>query len=148
MSPYGVAVTDEVSRCCCPTICLGELTCDPFSRWARGDSQPKDLAATVLQYQQSIEQSEGDGRNHEWVHGRDTVSMIMQERPPTLEWRPPTLCHILGDRGLPDIDAELETPWMRGAPQSGYAMLMSRMSCRISFGVLGRPPRGLDFHRQ
>ena len=32
----------------------------------------------------------------------------MQERPPTLGWRPPTLCHVLGDRGLPDIDAELE----------------------------------------
>ena len=59
----GVAVADEVSWCCCPTICLGELTCDPLSRWMCGDSQPQDLAATVLQYQQSIEQSEGDCRN-------------------------------------------------------------------------------------
>ena len=29
---------------------------------------------------------------------------------------------------------------MRGAPQSGFEMLMLRMSCRISSGVLGRPP--------
>ena len=61
----GIAITDDVSWCCCPTICLGELTCDPLGRWVRGDSQLKDLATTVLQYHQSIEQSEGDGRNHE-----------------------------------------------------------------------------------
>jgi hypothetical protein len=33
------------------------------------------------------------------------------------------------------------------APHSGLAMLISRMSGRISSGVLGRPPRGLDFQR-
>jgi hypothetical protein len=36
---------------------------------------------------------------------------------------------------------------MRGAPQSGFATLISRMSWRISSGVPGRPPRGLDFQR-
>jgi hypothetical protein len=36
---------------------------------------------------------------------------------------------------------------MRGAPHSGLATLISRMSWRISSGVLGRPPRGLDFQR-
>src|ERR1700733_3259828 len=36
----GVAVTDEVSWCCCPTIGLRELTCDPLSRWVGGDTQP------------------------------------------------------------------------------------------------------------
>jgi hypothetical protein len=33
------------------------------------------LAATVLQYQQPIEQSERDRRNHEQIHRRDAVSM-------------------------------------------------------------------------
>jgi hypothetical protein len=36
---------------------------------------------------------------------------------------------------------------MRGAPHSGFATLISRMSWQISSGVLGRPPRGLDFQR-
>jgi hypothetical protein len=36
---------------------------------------------------------------------------------------------------------------MRGAPHRGFATLISRMSWRISSGVLGRPPRGLDFQR-
>src|SRR5271170_3040178 len=73
----------------------------------------------MLQYQQSIEQSKRDGRNHEQVHRRDAVSMIMQKRPPARGWRPPMFCHVLGDRGLPDINSQLEKftmdPWC--APQ-------------------------------
>src|SRR5467141_967301 len=40
------------------------------------------------------------------------------------------------------------SPWIRGAPQSGFAMLMPRMSWRMSAGVFGRPPRDRDFQRQ
>jgi hypothetical protein len=40
------------------------------------------------------------------------------------------------------------SPWIRGAPQSGFATLISRMSWRMSAAVLGRPPRGRDFQRQ
>jgi hypothetical protein len=36
----GVAVTDDVSGWCCPTVGLGELACDPFTRRARGNCQP------------------------------------------------------------------------------------------------------------
>ena len=35
-----------------------------------------------------------------------------------------------------------------GAPQSGLAILISRISSRISSGTVGRPPRCLDFQRQ
>ena len=44
----GVAVTNDVSRRYLPTIGLGEPVRDPFSRWARGHSQPQDLAAIVM----------------------------------------------------------------------------------------------------
>src|ERR1700704_5786539 len=54
----GVAVTNDVSRRYFPTTGLGELVRNPFSRWVRGHSQPQDLATIVLQYQQSVEQSE------------------------------------------------------------------------------------------
>src|ERR1700726_81949 len=36
----GVAVTDDVSRLNFPTIGLGELARNPFSRWVRSHSQP------------------------------------------------------------------------------------------------------------
>src|SRR6266571_6047198 len=40
------------------------------------------------------------------------------------------------------------SPWIRGAPQSGLARLMSRIKWRISNGTVGRPLRDLDFQRQ
>jgi len=40
------------------------------------------------------------------------------------------------------------SPWIRGAPHSALAMLISRISLRISGGTVGRPPRRLDFQRQ
>jgi hypothetical protein len=40
------------------------------------------------------------------------------------------------------------SPWIRGAPHSELAMLISRMSLRISGAIVGRPPRCRDFHRQ
>ena len=40
------------------------------------------------------------------------------------------------------------SPWIRGAPHSGLAMLISRISLRISVGKVGRPPRRRDLQRQ
>jgi len=54
----GVAVTNDVSRRYFPATGLGELVRNPFGRWVRGHSQPQDLAAIVMQYQQPVEQSE------------------------------------------------------------------------------------------
>jgi hypothetical protein len=41
----GVTVTDDVSRCCFPTIRIGELARNPFSRRMRNYSQPQDFPA-------------------------------------------------------------------------------------------------------
>jgi hypothetical protein len=40
------------------------------------------------------------------------------------------------------------SPWILGAPQSGLARLISRISWRISSATLGMPARYRDFHRQ
>src|SRR5712671_1795927 len=40
------------------------------------------------------------------------------------------------------------SPWIRGAPHSLLAMLISRTGLRISNGIVGRQPRALDFQRQ
>jgi hypothetical protein len=41
------------------------------------------------------------------------------------------------------------SPWMRGAPHKGLAMLILRIRSRVSLGVLGRPGwPDLDRHRQ
>jgi hypothetical protein len=40
------------------------------------------------------------------------------------------------------------SPWMRGAPQSGFSMLIRRINTRSSVSIGGRPPSGRDFQRQ
>src|ERR1700737_4133714 len=40
------------------------------------------------------------------------------------------------------------SPWIRGAPHSGLAVLISRISLRISGGTVGRPPPRRDFQLQ
>ena len=40
------------------------------------------------------------------------------------------------------------SPWICGAPQSGFSTLILRIRSRTSLSICGRPPRGRDFHRQ
>src|SRR6476620_240127 len=40
------------------------------------------------------------------------------------------------------------SPWIRGAPHNGFAMLISRINWRSSSDTAGRPGRRLDFQRQ
>jgi class 3 adenylate cyclase len=40
------------------------------------------------------------------------------------------------------------SPWMRGAPQSGFSKLIRRINRRSSVSICGCPPRGRDFQRQ
>jgi hypothetical protein len=138
----GVAVTDDVSRRYFPAKGLGELARNPSSRWVRGHSQPQDLAAIVMEYQQPVEQSERDCRDHEQVHRRDAVGVIMKERVPPLGRRSASPRHILGNGSLPDIDAGLEklamNPWC--APQwvVGRAILQEAHGLWQSHLLAGR----------
>ena len=38
----------------------------------------------------------------------DPIGVIAEERLPPLGWGSPVHCHVLGERGLTDVDAELE----------------------------------------
>jgi hypothetical protein len=99
--------------------------------------------------QQSIEQPERDRRNHEKVHRGDAVSMVAKEGLPSLRGRGPPPRHVLGYTGLADIDAELEEFTMDSRrSHKGLAILVSRISRRISNDTIGRPQRRRDFQRQ
>jgi uncharacterized membrane protein YraQ (UPF0718 family) len=52
-------------------------------------------------------------------------------------------------RALPGVSMPSlrSSPWIRGAPHSGLARLISRINWRISSGTFGLPPRDRDFHR-
>src|SRR5262245_47353542 len=40
------------------------------------------------------------------------------------------------------------SPWMRGAPHSGFSTLIRRINARSSVSICGRPPKEHDFQRQ
>ena len=99
--------------------------------------------------QQPIEQPERDGRHHEKVHRRDAVSMVAKERLPSREegrlLRAIYLATLVWPTSMPSLRS---SPWILGAPHSGLAMLISRISRRISSGTVGRPQWRRDFQRQ
>jgi len=99
---------DQIARDLLPATGRRQLIGDPFRRWVRRDAEPQNLSSAVPHDQQSIKQPKGHRRNDKQVHRCNTVRMIAQERPPALRRQPPPSHHVLGDAGLPYVDAELD----------------------------------------
>src|SRR5262249_58689632 len=103
-----IPIADQIARDLLPATGRRQLVGNPFRRGASGDPEPQDLSPAMADHQQSIEKSEGDGRNDKQVHRRNAIRMVAQERLPALgRWSSPAR-HILGDARLPNVDAELE----------------------------------------
>ena len=68
---------------------------------------------------------------HSWLGGPRRLTMYLA----TLDWA----------TSNPSLRS---SPWMRGAPQSGFSMLIRRISARRSVSICGRPPNDRDFQRQ
>jgi hypothetical protein len=52
--------------------------------------------------------AKGERRNDEEINWDDPISVVAEERLPPLRWGCPMPCHVFGDRGLTNFDAELE----------------------------------------
>src|SRR5262245_26120446 len=103
-----IPIADQIARDLLPATGGRQLIGDPLRRWVSGDPEPQDLSPAMADHQQSIEKSEGDGRNDKQVHRRNAIRMVAQERLPAQgRWSSPAR-HILGDASLPNVDAELE----------------------------------------
>ena len=103
-----IPIANNVSWRLLPSICLGALTGNPFRAWMCRYAQPQNLTAAMPQNHISIQQAERDRRDHEQIHRCDAVGMIAKKGLPALRWWPPSPHHLLCNRGLPDIDAELK----------------------------------------
>src|SRR5262245_55460382 len=103
-----ITVANDVAGRLLPPICLGQLAGNPFRSRMRRGTHPQKLATTVLQDQQSVQQPKRDGRDQEQIHRCDAVGVIAQEGLPALRRRSPPPRHVLCNRSLSDIDAELE----------------------------------------
>ena len=99
--------------------------------------------------QQTIEQSERDCRHDEEIHCDNATRMVAKERLPSLRRRPLLRAIYLATLAWPISTPSLRSsPWIFGAPHNGLAMLISRISRRVSNGTVGRLQRFRDFLHQ
>ena len=117
-----VAIAQEIPRGFIPWKCLDHLLCRPLARGVLGDIEVDNLAAFVPQHQEHVEDPKGGCVDGEKVDGYEILGMIVEECPPGLRRRISVPDHVLGDRGLGDIDAEhLQLPvHTRRTPQGVF----------------------------
>src|SRR5450756_1014928 len=103
-----IPIAGEVARRLIPREGLGQLACNPFSRWVCCDVDPDQVSAVQTDDDKRIEQVEANGRDNEQIHGSNVRCMVPQKGAPSLTWRSTSLDHVFGDARLRDIKPELE----------------------------------------
>src|SRR5258708_7176695 len=144
-----VAIADEVVRSLIPGKCFRYLTCNPFGRGICCDVDPDEVSAVEPDDDEGIEQVETDSWNNEQVDGGNVWRVLCRKvRHPWLGG-PRRLTMYLATLDCAISNPSLSSsPWMRGAPQSGFSILIRRINTRSSVSICGRPPCGHDFQRQ
>jgi hypothetical protein len=144
-----VAIADHVVRRFIPGKGFRDLACNPFGRRICCDVDPDHLFPSEPDDDEGIEQVEANSRDNEQVDGGDVRRVVTQEGSPSLAGRPRRLTMYLATLDCATSNPSLSSsPWMRGAPHSGFSTLIRRINPRSSVSICGRPPWGRDFHRQ
>src|SRR6266403_2297428 len=129
---------------------MASITTLPFAtlRVSRRDVDPDEVSAVEPDDDEGIEQVEPDSWNNEQVHGGDVRRVVTQEGSPSLAGRPPSFMYLATLDCAISNPSLSSSPWMRGAPQSGFSTLIRRINTRSAVSICGRPPWGRDFQRQ
>jgi hypothetical protein len=110
-----------------------------------GNGRVNDLPAVVGQNDHHVKQSKRQRCHNEHIDRGDAGGVIEQKAAPGRRRCTSSSHHVLSYRSLADLEAKLEELTMvRGVPQSGLALLISRISLRTSRSTDGRP----DLERQ
>jgi hypothetical protein len=72
----GVAVKNEMSRCCVNAEGLPELLDHPSSRRCVGDAEVQDAAASVVDREPAVDEAKRHRRHDEEVHPGDGVAVV------------------------------------------------------------------------
>ena len=103
-----VTVTDQIPRCRILRERFDELSSGPFGRGMLGDVEVNDASSVVGQHEEYEQNTECDGGHGEEVDGDEIFQMIIEECPPTRTGWFPVAGHVLGNRRLGQVNAELE----------------------------------------
>ena len=126
-----IAITDHVTRSPIPRKSLSDLACDPLRHRVGCDVDPDEISAIKPYNHEAVKHSEANGRDNEQIHSDDVRCVVMQKvRHPWLGG-PRRLVMYLATLDCATSNPSLSSsPWMRGAPQSGFSMLIDRISIR------------------
>jgi hypothetical protein len=89
--------------------------------------------------------------NNKQINRRNPLHVIAKEVLPGLQWSIPPRHHIDRNRGLGDLDAELEQLAIdlgRAPEWVLISILILRIRSRVSLPIRDRSPGERDFHRQ
>jgi hypothetical protein len=143
-----VPISQQIARCGILGKGLGHLAREPVLRGIWSDLEMNNPSAVEVEHNKGVEEPKRRGGDHKHIDRRDVGQVVMQEGPPGRGGNLGTPRHPAPNRGLADLDAELEQfPMDAGAPHNGLALLMRQIKSRISVPILGRPGRR-DRHRQ
>ena len=96
---------------------------------------------------QHEQQSIRDGRHDEEIGGHDLIDLIGEEGPLRLGGRTPVARDVLSHRRwLTSMPSFKSSPWILGAPHTGFASAIVRINTRTSGGTAGLPRRRRLFH--
>jgi hypothetical protein len=109
-----------------------------------------DLPPHVVENKEDEEHTEGRNRNGEEINRDNVLGVVRQKRTPSLRWRF-SMPHMYLETvaWLTSMPSLSNSPWIRGAPQSGLSRDILPIRLRTSLGTLRLPGhRGRLFHLQ
>jgi|GEM_PF-1556785 hypothetical protein len=144
-----IPITDEVVWSLIPRECLCYLTRNPFRRRMACNVDPDEVSTIQPHDDEAIEQIKANGRdNNKSMAAMSSAWLRRKVRHPWLGG-PCRLTMYLATLDCATSNPSLSSsPWMRGAPQSEFSILICRISTRTLVFICGRPPSGRYFQRQ
>ena len=146
-----IPIADQVVRSLIPRKSLGDLPSDPLRHRIGSDVDPDNSvfarsSRTMTKPHGSLKPMVGTtNRSMAAISG----AVVATKGSPSLTGRPASPTMYLATLDCATSKPILSSsPWIRGAPQSGFSMLIRRISARRSASICGRPPSGRDFQRQ
>jgi hypothetical protein len=103
-----VIVANEIFRCAVPRKRFGDSAGKPLCRWVSGHRNPQQLPPSMAENKKREQLLKGNYRNHKEINRRNPLHMIAKEGLPRLQWPIAPRHHVDRNRGLGDLDAELE----------------------------------------
>ena len=144
-----VTVSDHVVWWFIPREGIGDLTGNPLRRGIGRYAQRYQPPPFVPEDDQNEKQPKADRRHNQDVHRADACHMVVQKGFPGLRPPSPTPRHVLGNRRLRDLDAELEKFAVdaRRTPQPICQAHLPDQAADLPW-YLRPTPRVRDFQRQ